>query len=158
MMVSAYSAFLAFSVWCAWNILVSNLILALIVWCCCGVRHSGHGFGVLFTHWLVAAGSWKTRGLMRHLPLSQQDRNDIIRVEGPHWLFFVIKTLCHRGKTCGLQLFFGSMVLQFRGLSRHGSGFSAALGITQKRTTYRRFEAAFVETQKDKIRWGLCDD
>jgi hypothetical protein len=115
-----------------------------------------NGVGNLFEHWLVSAGSWLTRQYMKkqhlNMPLDNEQRADIIKREGPKWFFSVITGLHNRGKKCSLQLFYLTMLLQFRGLSKNASNLTSHMGFTLVKRTYGRYEEAYLAEMQWELR------
>ena len=113
---------------------------------------SGQTIGPLFHFWLRTCGSWKSRNMLTRAGLTADEMKRMMIQEGPKWFFHTITTLCSRGTTCNLQVFFMSMILQFRGLSRNGSDLIAATGMTLTRSTYGRFLEGFIAREEETLR------
>jgi hypothetical protein len=105
---------------------------------------SAFGLGALLEHWLITAGSWTVRKLMKDPLTPIADLEVVMKKERGKWFQSTVMTLCNRSSTCNLQLFFISMILQFKGLSRNGSDFTAGMGLTLTRSTYTRHERTFM--------------
>jgi hypothetical protein len=81
---------------------------------------------------------------MKQQRLENGQRANIIKREGVKWFFNVIVTLANRGKKCTLQLFYLTMLLQFRGLSKNASDLTSHMGFTLGKRTYGRYEQAYL--------------
>ena len=83
---------------------------------------------------------------------TDQERANIIKNQGPKWFLYVITTLANRCKTCTRQLYYLTMVLQFRGLSGAASNLTSHLGLTMQTRSYKRYDEEFMAELEGEIK------
>jgi hypothetical protein len=111
--------------------------------CVCTFHVVGDG-GLLFFHFLLTYGTWKTRSMIRtemqqakvaRIPFVMS--NDLLtmckRLNEGSFYMWILQSLRHRGIDANQQIYYLTSILMFRGFSRRGiemfSKFSIALPI-----------------------------
>ena len=64
------------------------------------------------------------------------------------WYTKVLTSLNLRGRAANFQMFYLTMLLHFRGLSKNGSSFLHKLGLSLSDTTFRRYRRLVIEQQQ----------
>jgi hypothetical protein len=116
--------------------------------------------GELFEHFIVTQGTRKTRNSwtreITQLPLAAEVpaelQAEIIERERVGFYTFIVHALNNRGNSVTHQLFYTTMLLRFRGLSRSALTIMSNFSACVPPSTFDRFFVQALIQQADKVR------
>lgn len=122
--------------------------------------------GLLFEVFIINSGSFNSRRALRAEckrlsadPTSifdPQVAQQIVTNDKRSFFMHVLTTLVARGTAGNYQLFFITLLLNFRGLSREGMRFLSSLNCCIPITTYDRLLKEQLNTHEQMLRYIFC--